>query len=161
MDYKKVIGFGGSLGVALILAAAGLHYDAKSLFYAGVILLAVVIVAWLFFWAHPMPQPVVHAADPDEARTTEEARERQERRRKIIDEARKMVSRHEINKEGNWRRTIQVNPAFAAVRPHLSRAYIDSLNSNMTVVTGREIHEISVDNFVSELDRLEREWGLS
>ena len=160
MDYRKIIGFGGSVAVALILAAAGLHYDAKALFYAGAILLAVVLAAWLFLWAHPLPIP---ASGPEITRATEEARERQERRRKIIDQAREMVAAHELQVRRDWWQTIRYSPSYAAVRPHLSAEYLEYQGNPLTrrTVAAGAIHQPPVDRFLAELDRLEREWGLS
>lgn len=159
---RTIIGFAGSIGVALVLTALGLIYDATALLYAGVIILALVIVAWLFFWAHPLPQTVVQEAGPEAARAAEEARERQERRRQIIDDARKMAARFELMREGNWTRTTH-RAEFLAVRPHLSQAYMDSLNKGVMriVAVGGEGRDGNVVDFLKELDRLEREWGLS
>lgn len=164
MAVRNIISLGGSVGVALILAAAGLYYDAKTLFYAGVIFLALTVIAWLFFWAHPLPQTIVKEAGPETIRAAEEARERQERRRKIIDDAREMVARHEMAGHARWSTTVRCSPAFAAVRPHLSQRYFENLNKGRTIrmaVYAGQAHDANVVDFLKELDRLEREWGLS
>jgi hypothetical protein len=147
--------------VALILAAAGLLYDAKTLLYAGLLFLALTIIAWLFFWAHPLPETIINEAGPEVLRAAEEAKERQERRKKLIDDARDFVARYEMQAQGTWLQAIRHSAAFGAIRPHLSDAYRRSLKSNRIVITGTEIHEVSVERFVEELDRLERTWGLS
>jgi hypothetical protein len=160
MDYRKVISFVGSLGVALVLAAAGLHYDAQALFYAGTILLAVVVVAWLFFWAHPLPKAVVQSG-PEAARAAEEAKERQDRRRKIIDDARDLVGWYEYEGKGDWHDAVRGSPRYMAVLPHLSDQYKQMPPTRLRTIAVGALHQEPVASFVRELDRLEREWGLS
>lgn len=131
---------------------------------------ALVLFAPLFIWNifavygnrfAALQSTVGKLADNSGQDQSEAAKEMRERRRRIIDNARSFVAGYEIQKRSDWHRAIRNSADFAAVRPHLSPAYIATLTSSNAVILGNEIHEVRVEGFVRELDRLEREWGLS
>lgn len=51
---RRVIGFLGSLGLGLMLAAAGLAFDVATLFYSGLVIFALMAALWLWSWARPI-----------------------------------------------------------------------------------------------------------
>lgn len=53
---QRFLGFAGGVGVSLLLAAAGLHYEVEALFYAGIICLVGVLALW-FTWYGTLAQP--------------------------------------------------------------------------------------------------------
>jgi hypothetical protein len=123
---------------------------------------ALILFVPLFLWnliSVTGKRLMVLEAKPDE-NLIEAAKEVRERRRKIIDQAREMVSAHELQKNRSWDDTMRFSPAFAAVRPHLRPNFFEA--SRTIVLSGsKQVHEYQVERFVKELDRLEREWGLS
>lgn len=125
------------------------------------ILVTLLIVAYIaaIIWCFIEPKTAMSAADQSEV---EAAKERRGRRRKILNEAREMVAKHELQTRHDWRQTTRYDPAFAAVRPHLSEAYMKRLgNTRMIEIGVPGMHEPLVSGFLTELDRLEREWVLS
>jgi hypothetical protein len=113
------------------------------------------VVTYLIF---DFDKKVRAVPNPAEA---EAVRERSARRRKIIDEARMMVAKHELQTRWTWDQTMRYSPEFAAVRPHLSPSFFREGGPIRIFIHTKQIHEYHVEEFVRELDRLEREWRLS
>ena len=67
----RILSFLGSLGIALIVTAAGAIIDAKPLLYGGILLVALVAILWL--WMIVRPQPVPALAAPPEPDWTPES----------------------------------------------------------------------------------------
>ena len=75
---------------------------------------------------------------------------------------RQMVADFELQTRWSWRQMIRYNQAFANVRPHLSAEYMKALAATRTLIASDEtLHDSLASKFLSELDRLEREWKLS
>lgn len=53
---RRLIGFLFSLAVSLLVTWAGLHYD-SAIFYAGLLLVLIVLVLWVYAWAHRSTAP--------------------------------------------------------------------------------------------------------
>jgi hypothetical protein len=61
----RIIGILGSLGLGLIMAAAGLALDVRTLFYSGISVFGLMVALWLYAWARPVRVEVpVHVAPP-------------------------------------------------------------------------------------------------
>lgn len=58
MTVRRIVGPLGSLGVGLMLAAAGLAFDAKTLTFAGFAIFALMAALWLFTWSRAEEVPV-------------------------------------------------------------------------------------------------------
>jgi hypothetical protein len=124
------------------------------------VLVTLLLVAYLaaILWTFLKPR----APSAAEMHEVEADRERRSRRRKILNEGREMVAEYELQSRWDWRQMIRYNPAFANARPHLSKAYMDRIKATRTVSAGGEgLHDPLAAMFLSELDRLEREWELS
>lgn len=62
---RRVIGFLGSLGVGVLLTAAGLVLDARVLIYSGIAIFALMLALSLWAWARPLEvQPSAMLAEP-------------------------------------------------------------------------------------------------
>lgn len=119
--------------------------------------LAILAYAAGLIWTFVEPRGPT-AADLTEVETS---KARFIRRREIIDEARKMVARFYTMNSTDWHRTITCSPAYSAVAPHLSPQYFKQLHAKARTITIGAVHQEPIASFVAELDRLEREWGLS
>jgi hypothetical protein len=146
---KEIIGLIGSIAVNIVLAAAGLLVKGDVLLYAGTIGLALTAILWIWSWAFAPSREAVSD------------KERRSRRRKIINEARSMDSKFELQERWSWRDMVRYSPEFAPVRPHLSTDYLNKLNDVRTAYAGRGLFDPLAGMFLDELDRLEREWELS
>lgn len=127
------------------------------------VLVTLLIVAYLaaLVWTLIEPQ-APRAPSAAETHEIEADRERRSRRRKILNEGRQMVAEFELQSRWSWRQMIKYNQAFADVRPHLSDDYMKALaNTRMAIVSDEWLHDPLAADFLSELDRLEREWKLS
>lgn len=125
---------------------------------AVTLLLVAYFGALIWTFVEPRLAPVSGA----ELREVEADKERRSRRRKILNEARQMVADFELQSRWSWRQMIRYNPAFASVRPHLSKEYMEAIRATRTAYASDEwLHDPLAAMFLSELDRLEREWGLS
>jgi hypothetical protein len=148
---KEVVGLFGSIAVNVVLAAAGVLVKGDVLLYAGIIGLALTAILWIWSWAFAPP-----------AKEEDAEKERRSRRRKMLNAAREMAAKHELQTRWDWRQTTRYSHAFADIRPHLSDAYMKRLSEVRTVAVGNEgMPEPLVSGFLDELDRLEREWKLS
>lgn len=153
--HKKILGFLGSVGVALALGAVGVIYDAKLLLQASAILLGAVVVAWLLVWANILPSGAGRNPTDD----TDLAR-----KRKLIDAARGLASRYASDPpDASFRQFLEGTRTYASIRGHLSQTYLDKLNASRTAYLsdGAGKYEPLVEWFLDDLDRLERKWGLS
>jgi hypothetical protein len=176
MDRKQIrtalLGLPGAVGAAVGVAAiwetprnwigAQIGALASAMTNPFVTMLVTLIVVAYFgsiLWTFTTPQMV--PASGADLREVEAARERDERRRKMIDDARKMVADFELQTRWSWRQMLRYTPAYTAVRPHLSAKYLTKLDQTATIQVGMGMHEPLVAGFLNELSRLEREWGLS
>jgi hypothetical protein len=62
---RQIVSVLGSLAVGLLMAAAGLYYDVKTLAVAGAILFGLAAVLWLYEWGRTAPK--VEAVLPGDA----------------------------------------------------------------------------------------------
>jgi hypothetical protein len=71
---RQVIGVLGSLGLGLMLAAAGLAFDKATLFYLGLAVFALMAAQWLVIWARsarPTPATPTALVGTDEPAPTD------------------------------------------------------------------------------------------
>lgn len=151
---RQIISALASLAVALLVTAAGLYFDVFTLTIAGVILCGLVAVLWLHEWGrskHVTPQEI-------------DATER-DRKRHLIDRGRSLAATFAQGRTGvpSFREYLERTATYAALRTHLSKDYLKKLNAPRTayVGDGAGSYEPLVEWFLDDLDRLEREWGLS
>lgn len=67
---RRVVGFLGSLGLALVLAGVGLIIDAWSLIYSGVVIFVLMASLWLYEWGRTAPKADLATAQIDEGPPT-------------------------------------------------------------------------------------------
>ena len=77
-------------------------------FVTMAVTLFVVLYLAATFWSYVEPRPVPITAS--ELHEAERLKDNTLRRRKLIDDARKMVSRFEIHKDRSWRDLLRVSP---------------------------------------------------
>lgn len=150
---RQIIGFICSLAVALLLAAAGLYFDVRTLTLSGVILFCFAAILWLYEWGRPKVKPKeLNSAEPNRKRT-------------LIDRARGLVATYSQGNAGkdSFREYLERTQTYAALRGHLSSDFLRKLNAPRAVYAKAEgaRYEPLVEWFLDELDRLEREWRLT
>jgi len=149
MSVRKLIAFGLTLAIDLALVWAGLHYD-RALLIGAVLIGLALAGLWLWDWGR--------AKRPS-------AEDDKRRKRKLIDEGRRLGSVYGLGKSGDksFRQFLERTTAYAALRPHLSRDYLEKLNAPRATYAMKEgaRYEPLVEWFLDDLDRLEKKWGLS
>jgi hypothetical protein len=151
---RQIISVVVSLAIGLLMAAAGLYFDVQTLTVAGIILFGLAAVLWLFDWGR------LKRITPQEMDASE-----RDRKRDLIDRARSLAATYSQGNtdEDSFRRYLERTKTYAALRGHLSRDYLKKLNAGRTayVMAAGARYEPLVEWFLDDLDRLEREWGLS
>ena len=117
------------------------------------------IIAYLaaLKWAFTEPKAMTAA----EVAEIERMKERDTHHRQIIARARAMVPEFEIQARRDWRQFVRYSSDYAPIRPLLSDEYKRMLNDTHTLHVQGGILDPLADMFLDEVDRLEREWGLS
>jgi hypothetical protein len=150
---RQIISALGSVSIGLLLAAAGLYFDVRTLTVGGVIIAGVATVLWIYEWARSK------AHTPQEV----DASERQ-RKRDLIDRGRSLAATYTQGRAGGmvWRDYLERTATYAALRGHLSRDYLEKLNAARVAYARGDgaNYEPLVEWFLDDLDRLEREWKL-
>ena len=118
-----------------------------------------VAVLWLWSWGRPRQAPTADAVSA-EADQKDLARKRQ-----LIDGGRRLAATYSAGGSGDdsFRKYLERTQSYAALRGHLSPAYLAKLNDS-SVLYATEAgarYEPLVAWFLDDLDRLEREWKLA
>ena len=169
---KRLLGVPGAIGGAAAIASVwqtprdwiGDRFAALAIAMTHpwvTVLITLLLVTYLAAvgWTFLAPQTPSVA----ESLEIEADRERRSRRRKILNEAREMVAKHELQVRRDWWQTIRYSSEYAGVRPHLSADYLAYEASPLTrrTINAGGGSQPPVPRFCAELDRLEREWNLS
>ena len=92
----------------------------------------------------------------------QDAKTESDRKRKLIDDCRKMVAEWDGGHgHHNQRAAMEKNPSFLALRRYLPQYFLDYLNKNMLAAIDpkRPDRPMAMASLASHLDRLEEEWG--
>ena len=150
---RQIIGSILSLAVALLVTAAGVYFDVRTLTVVGLSLFGFAAILWIYEWGrkkHVTPQEI-------------DATER-DRKRSLIDSGRSLAATYTQGRTGqdSFRQYLEGTKSYAALRGHLRRDYLAKLNNGRMVyaMAPGARYEPLVEQFLDELDRLEREWGL-
>jgi hypothetical protein len=87
-----------------------------------------------------------------------------ERRQKLLDRARSLATHYaQGGVDQPFRAYLEGTPTYAALRGHLSRKYLSLLQEQRVLhaVADGALYDPLIEGFLSELDRLERKWGLA
>ena len=140
----------GTVSVALFVIAAGLVFEARYITLAGLGLLSVVTSVWLLVKLHP-------------AFTPGDRFDRKKRQHKLVDWGRSFAVRYTQQRgEKNFTSALETWTMFPEMRPHLSAEFLRRLNAPRTSYAkadGTE-YESLVTDFLAEMDRLEKKWGV-
>jgi hypothetical protein len=160
----------GAIGVASVWPVARDWIGAKaSLLWQAmsnpfVTLLVVLAVATYFgaiFWTSKSR----HSSAPDvpSALSPEAYAAQYRHRQMLLAEGRELAHTYSTEVRGNFRRFLESQRAFSAIRPHLSRTFLKILDTwpeNRPSVWAA-LSEAQARSFLDEIDRIEREWGMS
>ena len=151
---QKIISIIGSLAVGLLMAAAGLYFDVRTLTIAGIVLFGFAAVLWIYEWGqtrNAAPQQV-DASDRD-------------RKRILITRARRLAIIYTRGQSGDhtFRQYLEGTGAYAELRGFLSPEFLGKLNAPRTLYAQQDgaRYEALVQWYLDDLDRLEREWHLA